>query len=82
MNRPLFAYRLRVQYPEGVNHMHPPEAWKSRQTAEDEWETFQWPRVRSYISYSGAKRRADLLTSYGCVVTIERSLPITWATEG
>lgn len=75
----LYAYRLHVTYPEGVDYMNPPEGWGARRIAGDEWEYFAWPRVRPYLSRSGAKKRADLLTSYGCVVTIERSLPIAWA---
>lgn len=75
---PLHAYRLVVEYPEGVNDTNPPATWGRSQIADDEYDTFQWPRVHPYLSRSGAKKRADLLRSYGCTVTIEKSDPITW----
>jgi hypothetical protein len=55
-DRPLYAYRLIVEYPPGV----------------------VWPQTRRYLSLSGAKKRADLLRRYGCVVGIQRSERIEW----
>lgn len=86
MTRPTYVYRLRVEYPEGVDWRNPPEAWEA-----DEWQAadgsiesreFQWPRVRPYLSASGAKARADLLRKYGCTVEIERSEPVRFSGEG
>lgn len=74
----MHAYRLVVEYPEGVNATNPPPAWESSQIEIDEWDEFRWPRVHPYLSRSGAAKRADLLRSYGCTVTIEKSDPITW----
>lgn len=77
--RKLYAYRLHVTYPEGVDWRNPPEAWE--RDYGDPNTSFDWPRVHPYLSRSGAKARADLLTKYGCTVTIERSDPITWGGE-
>lgn len=78
--RPLYAYRLVVEYPDGVDWMNPPELWhQERAEGEHDGEDgFQWPNARRYLSYSGAKKRADLLRRYGCVVGIQRSEPIEW----
>jgi hypothetical protein len=79
-DRPLYAYRLIVEYPEGVDWLHPPHLWE-QERAEGEHEHmdgFDWPQVRRYLSYSGAKKRADLLRRYGCVVGIQRSERIEW----
>lgn len=83
--RKQYAYRLVVTYPEGVGWANPPQAWKGdldddlAYNSDPEADNgFHWPRVRPYLSRSGAKARADLLVRYGCTVTIERSDPITW----
>jgi hypothetical protein len=40
---------------------------------------FIWPAEgRKYMSRSGAKRRAELLESFGATVVLERSSRITW----
>jgi hypothetical protein len=75
-DRPLYAYRLVVEYPEGVDWSNPPELWE--RDPDPEAPGFQWPQARRYLSYSGARKRADLLRRYGCVVGIQRSEPITW----
>jgi len=82
--RKRYAYRLAVVYPDGVDWLHPPDAWVD--TWKDEWgpdggPSFSWPVARVYFSRSGAKKRADLLESYGCTVTIERSNEVTWPTD-
>jgi hypothetical protein len=78
-DRPLYAYRLVVEYPAGVDALNPPHLWLEDRSEEDtgEW-YFGWPRDRRYLSYSGAKKRADLLRRYGCVVGIQRSERIEW----
>ncbi len=72
--RPLYAYRLEVEYPAGDE---PPTLWQE-EYADEPHVVFQWPQTRRYLSYSGARKRADLLRRYGCVVGIQRSEPITW----
>lgn len=75
-DRPLYAYRLIVEYPDGVDYMNPPHLWE--RDPDPEAPGFQWPQTRRYLSYSGAKKRADLLRRYGCVVGIQRSERIEW----
>ena len=75
--RPLYAYRLEVEYPPGVGWSNPPELWEDEDDSPDS-RGFQWPQTRRYLSYSGAKKRADLLRRYGCVVGIQRSERIEW----
>ncbi len=75
-DRPLYAYRLIVEYPEGVDYMNPPELWERDDDPDSPG--FSWPRDRRYLSLSGAKKRADLLRRYGCVVGIQRSERIEW----
>lgn len=77
-DRPLYAYRLVVEYPEGVDSLNPPHLWETDYGSEPNT-YFQWPQTRRYLSYSGAKKRADLLRRYGCVVGIQRSERIEWA---
>ncbi len=80
-DRPLYAYRLIVEYPEGVDYRNPPHLWEPDviEGVEGAEETsFSWPPPRRYLSYSGAKKRADLLRRYGCVVGIQRSERIEW----
>lgn len=75
--RPLYAYRLEVDYPDGIDWSNPPHLWE--QPSDDpEAPGFSWPRTRNYLSLSGARKRADLLRRYGCVVGIQRSEPIEW----
>lgn len=78
--RKRYAYRLAVTYPEGVDWRNPPAAWEPANWGSwtEDAPSFYWPAPRVYFSRSGAKKRADLLVSYGCVVTIERSNEITW----
>jgi hypothetical protein len=73
-DRPLYAYRLIVEYPEGEE---PPKLWQE-EFADEPHVMFSWPQTRRYLSYSGAKKRADLLRRYGCVVGIQRSERIEW----
>lgn len=82
--RRTYAYRLDVTYPEGSNE----RGWEPKDW--DGWADevagdldassiyFQWPSVKTYLSQSTAKRRADLLRKYGATVTIIRSEPIVW----
>ena len=72
--RPLYAYRLLVEYPDITE---PPKCWEEMYMDEPN-AVFQWPRVKTYLSLTGVRKRADMLRRYGCVVTIERSEPITW----
>lgn len=81
--RPLYAYRLIVEYPEGVDWTNPPHLWLEDRGEEgppdgDRVLYFDWPKRRHYLSMSGAKKRADLLRRYGCVVGIQRSESIEW----
>lgn len=78
-DRPLYAYRLVVEYPAGVDSLNPPHLWE-QEYGDDPItaRSFQWPQTRRYLSISGAKKRADLLRRYGCVVGIQRSERIEW----
>ncbi len=76
-DRPLYAYRLIVEYPEGVDWTNPPHLWEE-EYGNDPLTSFSWPQTHRYLSYSGAKKRADLLRRYGCVVGIQRSERIEW----
>lgn len=77
--RKRYAYRLIVDYPEGIDWRNPPEAWNPGDYyGFEDGPSFHWPTPRVYFSRSGAKKRADLLESYGCSVTIERSNEVTW----
>lgn len=73
-----------VEYPEGVGYANPPKLWREEQAEmpyngdPDAYDEFRWPQARRYLSYSGARKRADLLRRYGCVVGIQRSEPIIW----
>lgn len=73
-SRPLYVYRLIVEYPEKDA---PPPLWED-QNADEPHVVFSWPRARNYLSFSGAKKRADLLRRYGCVVGINRSEAVEW----
>lgn len=78
--RPLYAYRLVVEYPDGIDWTNPPKLWQEDRDEGgiDPDLTFSWPARRHYLSMSGARKRADLLRRYGCVVGIQRSDRITW----
>lgn len=76
--RKLYAYRLVVEYPEGVDWRNPPEGWEPTPIGPDDESTFAWPQRLRYLSKSGAEGRADLLRGWGCKVAIERSNEITW----
>jgi hypothetical protein len=80
--RKRYAYRLSVVYPEGVDWRNPPAAWEPQEWwGPEDGPSFSWPAPRVYFSRSGAKRRSDLLESYGCGVTIERSNEVTWPSD-
>ncbi|WP_433357742.1 hypothetical protein ACQP25_44950 (plasmid) [Microtetraspora malaysiensis] len=85
--RKTYLYRLNVEYPPGSDEWGwEPPGWQHNpiaqvidpETGGHECASFSWPTVRPYLSQSAAKRRADLLRSYGAVVTIQRSQPIAW----
>lgn len=83
MSRPVYVYRLDVTYPEGVDWRNPPKAWLEERAEEGPLDDgreryFAWPTRRHYMSREGAMNRADLLAEWGCIVTIERSNPVTW----
>lgn len=79
MSRRTYVYRLFVKYPEGVDWRNPPEAWTPYGDGLDgPEETFSWPQDRVFLSRRAADRRADRLRSYGCLVALERSEPVTW----
>lgn len=77
--RPVYVYRLVVEYPEGSQRWGwAPDGWEK-----PEWDgnpdadlSFRWPQVRMCLSAGTAKRRAKLLESYGAKVLIERSAPV------
>lgn len=76
-----FVYRLDVIYPEGSDDPDwAPEGWVEWQApySPDEDGSFFWPRVRPYLSRSGAEARAALLRKYGATVTVVQSNPVTW----
>lgn len=75
--RPLYAYRLEVEYPHGIDWSNPPKLWEEEYGSEP-LNSFSWPAHRHYLSMSGARKRAELLRRYGCVVGIQRSNRITW----
>ncbi len=83
-DRPLYVYRLVVEYPDGVDWRNPPKLWMEErgqdgQIGDGERESyFSWPNRRHYLSISGAKLGAERLRSWGCVVGIQRSERIEW----
>lgn len=87
--RPLYVYRLVVEYPDGIDWTNPPALWVEEfgdvDTGRDDATgayldppTFHWPNRRHYLSMSGAKLAAERLRSYGCVVGINRSETVEW----
>lgn len=81
--RPLYVYRLVVEYPDGIDWTNPPALWVEEfgEYVDNGYEdppTFSWPNRRHYLSMSGAKLAADRLRSYGCVVGINRSEAVEW----
>lgn len=85
--RKTYLYRLHVEYPPGSDELEwEPPGWRDNpehwdtdpETGAPEPRWFSWPTVRLYLSQTAAKRRADLLRSYGATVTVERSQPIVW----
>lgn len=80
--RRTYAYRLDVTYPEGSNERgwEPKDwdGWADEGASRDPSIYFQWPSVKTYLSQSAAKRRADLLRKYGASIEIVRSEPIVW----
>lgn len=79
--RPVYVYRLDVTYPEGIGPDNPPEGWEPMVVDTEygpETQTFSWPTRRNYMSREGAQNRANLLTEWGCIVSIQRSRPVTW----
>lgn len=84
MSRPVYVYRLVVEYPEGVDWRNPPKGWVPLEAPHPEGsdvQRFSWPTRRHYMSREGATNRADLLAEWGCIVTIERSNPVTWGDQ-
>jgi hypothetical protein len=71
------VYALDIIYPEGSHEpgWRPP-GWKPRLG----WRRpgFRWPRERTFLSASGARRRAGYLISCGAEVMVLRSDPVTW----
>ena len=80
--RPVYVYRLKVEYPEGVDWRNPPKAWEPMVIDHPEGpdtQMFFWPTRKHYMSRPGAADRKALLESWGCKVEIERSDPVTWS---
>lgn len=76
MTRPIYTYRLNIEYPEGVDWRNPPAAWEEPEHfGEFEDRTFHWPTERRFLSREGAEHRAELLRSWGCKVEIETVRP-------
>lgn len=83
MTRPTYVYRLKVQYPEGVDWRNPPTGWEPEEVYGPEGpdvQKFRWPPERAFLSKEAAAHRAKRLRDWGCTVIIERSEPVTWAT--
>jgi hypothetical protein len=79
-----YVYRLRVEYPEGVDEDNPPKGWEPRYMQDTETGgldevPFRWPTLRRCLSASTARRWADQLRAWGCEVEVERSLPVKWS---
>lgn len=77
------VYRLAVKYPEGsLEPGWEPENWDGLPDdfsyAEDPNVHFRWPRVKTYLSKTGAEARAKLLRSFGAAVTVQESEPVVW----
>lgn len=80
-DRPVYVYRLKVDYPVGVDWRNPPEGWEPTVVPGVEGDhetTFAWPARKHYVSQKGAEGRADLLRGWGCTVVIERSKRVSW----
>lgn len=81
-------YRLKIIYPEGSHEPGwcPPVwsnpryletlSWKERRALKSR--VFAWPRVRNYLSSSGAYQRAWLFRFYGADCEVEASRPVEW----
>lgn len=79
--RPVYVYRLEVEYPEGIDWRNPPKGWVPNVIDGPEGQDvqlFTWPARKHYMSRSGAETRADILREWGCKVVINRSNPVTW----
>lgn len=82
-DRKRYAYRLHVVYPELSDPWSGPDTDAARQwlaaisdpNGDQAW---RWPAVKTYLSLTTANRKAALLRSLGCTVTVKRSNPITW----
>ena len=69
------VWRLDITYPEQARDPEwVPEAWEPR----DPHDVFRWPPNKMCLSRKTAVRRQRLFESYGCYVTIHRSLPVRW----
>lgn len=91
--RHLYRVRV-LSYPEGSHrqnehdpdYLEPVEGWappgwrpEGRYVELLGTNEFVWPVTnKTYHSKTPAKKRADLLESYGATVSIERSAPVTW----
>lgn len=75
--KPVRVWRLDVTYPEGSDAPDwEPANWIPTYDPEDRG--FEWPRLRLYLSRSGAESRAKLLRGYGATVTVVGSEPVEW----
>lgn len=71
-DRRLYVYRLEVEHPTD----RPPPTPEWADGIEDYYPA--WPVARRYLSQTGAERRARLLRSMGCTVTVTRSEPVVF----
>ena len=72
--KPVRVYRLLVIWPLGSDQ----PGWEPSGWEHDPHVPFVWPRVHDFLSRSGAEKRAELLRSYGCEVTVLRSKKVEW----
>lgn len=79
--RATYVYRLKVEYPEGIDEERPPANWELGLDLthwKEDGGSFRWPRKRRCLSLDTAQRWATRLMRYGCTVKIERSKPVEW----
>jgi hypothetical protein len=82
--KPVYIWRLAITLPAGSEQSGwEPAGWRQwlhdqygpQQAAERE---FTWPPRIHWLSAAGARKRRELLESWGATVEVTRSLPVGW----
>lgn len=89
MPRKYYLYRLNIEFPQGAMDGlgRPIPGWRPECWTQDDEDagrfiahngSFKWPVQRMYRDWRGAYNRKRLFEDYGCVVKVERSMPVEW----